>query len=97
HKTDPKDKKHDAPYFLDALAVARGACSQGRGCFSSVVAHIKAIRILIAITAFYDYEIFATWIVEWRRDWKSSKKNTTTMSATEAEYIAASEAAMEDV
>ncbi|GJS16905.1 hypothetical protein Tco_0411377 [Tanacetum coccineum] len=30
-------------------------------------------------------------------DWKSSKKSTTAMSATEAEYIAASEAAMEAV
>ncbi|GKA12917.1 retrotransposon protein, putative, ty1-copia subclass [Tanacetum coccineum] len=30
-------------------------------------------------------------------DWKSSKQNTTAMSATEAEYIAASEAAMEAV
>ncbi|GJV34037.1 retrotransposon protein, putative, ty1-copia subclass [Tanacetum coccineum] len=30
-------------------------------------------------------------------DWKSSKKSTTAMSATEAEYIAALEAAMEDV
>ncbi|GJZ82640.1 retrotransposon protein, putative, ty1-copia subclass, partial [Tanacetum coccineum] len=30
-------------------------------------------------------------------DWKSSKKSTTVMSATEAEYIAASEAAMEAV
>ncbi|GJX23732.1 retrotransposon protein, putative, ty1-copia subclass [Tanacetum coccineum] len=30
-------------------------------------------------------------------DWKSSKQSTTTMSATEAEYIAASEAAMEAV
>nr|GEV74637.1 hypothetical protein [Tanacetum cinerariifolium] len=30
-------------------------------------------------------------------DWKSSKQSTTTMSATEAEYIAASEAAMEVV
>ncbi|GJR55647.1 hypothetical protein Tco_1406168 [Tanacetum coccineum] len=35
---------------------------------------------------------------EWRRmDWKSSKQSTTTMSTTEAEYIAASEAAMEAV
>ncbi|GJS18484.1 hypothetical protein Tco_0412956 [Tanacetum coccineum] len=30
-------------------------------------------------------------------DWKSSKQSTTVMSSTEAEYIAASEAAMEDV
>ncbi|GKA67413.1 hypothetical protein Tco_0767221, partial [Tanacetum coccineum] len=30
-------------------------------------------------------------------DWKSSKQNTTAMSATEAEYIAASEAGMEAV
>ncbi|GJY71216.1 hypothetical protein Tco_0474919 [Tanacetum coccineum] len=30
-------------------------------------------------------------------DWKSSKQSTTTMSATESEYIAASEAAMEAV
>ncbi|GKC09422.1 retrotransposon protein, putative, ty1-copia subclass [Tanacetum coccineum] len=30
-------------------------------------------------------------------DWKSSKQSNTAMSATEAEYIAASEAAMEDV
>ncbi|GJR86909.1 hypothetical protein Tco_0210920 [Tanacetum coccineum] len=30
-------------------------------------------------------------------DWKSSKQSTTAMSATEAEYIAASEAAMEAV
>ncbi|GKF88856.1 hypothetical protein Tco_0262819, partial [Tanacetum coccineum] len=30
-------------------------------------------------------------------DWKSSKQSTTAMSATEAEYIAASEAAMEVV
>ncbi|GKG50880.1 hypothetical protein Tco_0539004, partial [Tanacetum coccineum] len=30
-------------------------------------------------------------------DWKSSKQSTTAMSATEAEYIAASEAVMEVV
>ncbi|GKF93190.1 hypothetical protein Tco_0279909, partial [Tanacetum coccineum] len=30
-------------------------------------------------------------------DWKSSKQSTTSMSATEVEYIAASEAAMEAV
>ncbi|GKF73102.1 hypothetical protein Tco_0219434 [Tanacetum coccineum] len=34
---------------------------------------------------------------ELRVDWKSSKQSTTAMSATESEYIAASEAAMEAV
>ncbi|GJT76357.1 chrysanthemyl diphosphate synthase [Tanacetum coccineum] len=51
--------------------------------FSSVD-DIRAIRILIAIAA-------------GAVDWKSSKQSTTAMSATEDEYIAASEAAMEAV
>ncbi|GJR33524.1 hypothetical protein Tco_1209208 [Tanacetum coccineum] len=34
---------------------------------------------------------------EVKLDWKSSKQSTTTMSATEVEYIAASEAAMEAI
>nr|GEU43420.1 putative retrotransposon Ty1-copia subclass protein [Tanacetum cinerariifolium] len=53
--------------------------------FSHVV-DIRAIRILLAIVAFYDYEI-----------WKSAKKSTNAMSSTEAEYIAAAEASMESV
>ncbi|GKC58381.1 retrotransposon protein, putative, ty1-copia subclass [Tanacetum coccineum] len=69
---------------------------------------IKVIRILMAILAFYDYEI-------WQMDVKtaflnghlyedvymvkpeSSKQSTTAMSSTYAEYIAASEAAMEAI
>ncbi|GJW15356.1 retrotransposon protein, putative, ty1-copia subclass [Tanacetum coccineum] len=86
----------------------------------SPVADIKAIRILISIVAYYDYEI---WQMDIKTaflngyldediymvqpegyvfilnggavDWKSSKQNTTAMSATEAEYIVASKAAME--
>ncbi|GJW20834.1 retrotransposon protein, putative, ty1-copia subclass [Tanacetum coccineum] len=102
----------------------------------SLVANIRAIRILIAIAAYYDYEI---WQMDVKTaflngyldediymvqpegfvnpkhprkacklqrsiyglkihyvcgavDWKSSKQSSTAMSATEAEYIAASEA-----
>ncbi|GJW45260.1 retrotransposon protein, putative, ty1-copia subclass [Tanacetum coccineum] len=98
---------------------------------------MNAEMILIAIAAFYDYEIWkmdfktaflngyldedicmiiaiAMWIETDRDDtksqtgyvfilnggavdWKSSKQSITAMSATEAEYIAASEAAMEVV
>ncbi|GJW61802.1 retrotransposon protein, putative, ty1-copia subclass [Tanacetum coccineum] len=80
----------------------------------SPFAEIRAIRILISIAAYYDYEI---WQIDVKTaflngyldeeiymvqpkgvvDWKSSKQSTTAMSATEAEYIAASEAAMEAV
>nr|GEU49749.1 hypothetical protein [Tanacetum cinerariifolium] len=97
----------------------------------SPVADIRAIRILIAIAAFYDYEIWQMnvktallngyidkdiYMVQPEGfvnlthprktgyvfilngdavDWKSSKQSTAAMPATEAEYIAASEAAME--
>ncbi|GJW21467.1 retrotransposon protein, putative, ty1-copia subclass [Tanacetum coccineum] len=75
----------------------------------SHLADIRAIRILISIVAYYDYEI---WQMDVKTaflngyvfvlnggavDWKSSKQSTTAMSATESEYIAASEAAMEAV
>ncbi|GJX26446.1 retrotransposon protein, putative, ty1-copia subclass [Tanacetum coccineum] len=102
----------------------------------SPVANIRAIRILIAIVAFYDYEIWQVDVktaflngyldediymvfkmenskcgnmpMQERFDLnktqgastpeeKSSKQSTTAMSATEAEYIHASEAAMQVV
>ncbi|GKB24487.1 retrotransposon protein, putative, ty1-copia subclass [Tanacetum coccineum] len=91
----------------------------------SHVAYIKVIRILIAIMAFYDYEInpkaelrvtcYCDADFETNRDdiksqtryifilnggvvdWKSSKQSTTTMSAIEVEYIAASEVVMEAI
>ncbi|GJV74787.1 retrotransposon protein, putative, ty1-copia subclass [Tanacetum coccineum] len=108
----------------------------------SPVADIRAIRILIAIAAFYDYEIwqmdvntaflnrylnedinmvqpevdcyydagfetdgddiksqtgYVFVLNEGAVDWKSSKQSTTAMSATEAEYIAASVATMDAV
>ncbi|GJX21568.1 putative retrotransposon ty1-copia subclass protein [Tanacetum coccineum] len=53
-----------------------------------LVADIKAIRILIAIAAYYDYCAV---------DWKSSKQSTTAMSSMEAEYILAAKTAMEAI
>nr|GEU78500.1 retrotransposon protein, putative, Ty1-copia subclass [Tanacetum cinerariifolium] len=79
----------------------------------SPVADIRAIRIFKSLAAFYDYEIrqmdvktaFLNGYLdediymvqpEGAVDWKSSKQSTTAI-ATEAEYIAASEAVMEAV
>nr|GEY00017.1 hypothetical protein [Tanacetum cinerariifolium] len=99
-KTDIDGKEH----IYKARIVAKG-CTQTYSVdyeeTFSPVADIRAIRILIAIEAYYDYEI-------WKMDvktaflngavvWKSSKQNTTAQHATEAEYIAASEAANEAV
>nr|GEU97365.1 hypothetical protein [Tanacetum cinerariifolium] len=71
----------------------------------SPVAGIRVIRILISVAAFYDYEIwkidvkiaFLNGYLDEDIYMKSSKQSTTAMSATEAEYIAASEAAMKAV
>ncbi|GJW93927.1 retrotransposon protein, putative, ty1-copia subclass [Tanacetum coccineum] len=152
-----------AMYTLQSSSVAKGFTQTYGVDYEetfSPVADIRAIRILIAIAAFYDYEIWqikngyskrgyipmqerldlnktqgASTPGEVKRmqnvpydlavvaiagfetdrddtksqtgyvfilnggavDWKSSKQSTTTMSATEAEYIAASEARMEVV
>ncbi|GJT22848.1 putative retrotransposon ty1-copia subclass protein [Tanacetum coccineum] len=68
------------------------------------IADIRAIRILIAIAAFYDYEISQNLANSYvfilnggAVDWKSSKQSTTAMSATETEYIVALKAGMEAV
>nr|GEU53101.1 retrovirus-related Pol polyprotein from transposon TNT 1-94 [Tanacetum cinerariifolium] len=75
------------------------------------IADIKVIRILISITAYYDYEIcwetdqdelrsytgFVFMMNGGTVDWKSFKQNTTAMSSKKAEYIAAAEAVMEAI
>nr|GEW98641.1 retrotransposon protein, putative, Ty1-copia subclass [Tanacetum cinerariifolium] len=65
------------------------------------IADIKAIRILISIAAYYDYEIWQmdvkTAFLKGTIDWKSFKQSTTAMSSKEAEYIVAAEAAMEAI
>ncbi|GJV98679.1 retrotransposon protein, putative, ty1-copia subclass, partial [Tanacetum coccineum] len=67
----------------------------------SPVTDIRAIRILISIADFYDYEIWQMdvelCLLKGAVDWKSSKHSTTAMSATEAKYIAALKAVMEAV
>ncbi|GJS16285.1 zinc finger, CCHC-type containing protein [Tanacetum coccineum] len=66
----------------------------------SPVANIKAIRILVAIAAFYDYEI---WKMDVKTaflgavDWKSTKQSIFATSSAEAEYIAAYDASKEAV
>nr|GEV41905.1 hypothetical protein [Tanacetum cinerariifolium] len=67
----------------------------------SPVTDIRAIRILISIAAFYDYEIWQTDVktafLDGYLDEDIYMQSTTAMSAIEAEYIAASEAAIEAV
>nr|GEV37187.1 hypothetical protein [Tanacetum cinerariifolium] len=80
--------------------------------YEDVIMIRRAIRILIAIAAFYDYEIWQMdvktaflngyldediYMVQPEVDWKSSKQSTTSMLAIEAEYIVALEATMEAV
>nr|GFA35543.1 retrovirus-related Pol polyprotein from transposon TNT 1-94 [Tanacetum cinerariifolium] len=69
----------------------------------SPVADIRAIRILIAIAAYYDYEIWQmdtgyVFVVNGGAiDWKSKRQTTIAMHSVQAKYVAASEAAMEAV
>nr|GEW46063.1 hypothetical protein [Tanacetum cinerariifolium] len=69
----------------------------------SPVADIRAIRILIAIAAYYDYEIWQmdtgyVFILNGSAvDWKSAKQSIFVTSSAEAEYIAAFDASKEAV
>nr|GEX25892.1 retrovirus-related Pol polyprotein from transposon TNT 1-94 [Tanacetum cinerariifolium] len=110
-KTDMDGIVHTYKAHLEAKGYTQLCGVDYKETFSPV-ADIKAIRILISIATYYDYEIWQMdvetallngyldediYMVQPEVDWKSSKQSTTAMSATEAEYIAASEVAMESV
>nr|GEZ27883.1 putative retrotransposon Ty1-copia subclass protein [Tanacetum cinerariifolium] len=82
-----------AVHTYKARLVAKGFTQTPRidyeEAFSPVV-DIRAIRILIAIATFYDYEIGAV-------DWKSTNQSIFATSSTHVEYIAAFDASKEAV
>ncbi|GJY39270.1 retrotransposon protein, putative, ty1-copia subclass [Tanacetum coccineum] len=104
-KTDMDDNVHTYKARLVAKGFTQTYGVDYEETFSPI-ADIRAIRILIAIAhAGFETDrediksqtVYVFILNGGTVDWKSSKQSTTTMSATEAEYIAALEAAMEVV